>query len=107
MAIEFMTTQDLKNRAGEITGSIRIAKMKDEPLALVKYKCPDCGHEETKRKRWEEPFLIGTKTKKMMNVVCASCEKKMTILRLQKQIAKEKKVAKARKKREEKKVMGK
>ena len=96
MAIEFMTNQDLKNRAGEITGNIRIAKMKDELLALVKYKCPECGHEETKGENWEEPFLTGEKTKKKMNVVCAGCGKKMTILKLQKQMAKEKKAAKSK-----------
>jgi len=104
MAIEFITTRELVNKAGEQTGSIRIAKMKDEPLALVKYKCPECGHEETKRENWEEPFLTGEKAKKRMNVVCGGCGKKMTILRLQKQMAKEKKAAKAKRKREESKM---
>ena len=99
MAIEFITTRNLTNKSGEFAGKIRIFKLKEEDEATVKYTCPECGHEEQKKEKWEEPFLIGTGAKKMMNVICARCGHKMTILKLKKQMAKEKKAEKARKKR--------
>jgi len=104
MAIEFITTRDLFNKDKEPTGKIRIMKMKEEDEATVKYKCPECGHEETKKEKWEEPFLTGKGANKKMTVVCKGCGKKMTVLKLKKQMAKEKAAEKARRKREEKKA---
>ncbi len=104
MAIEFITTRDLGNKDGEVTGSIRIMKMKGEPEAMVKYRCPECGYEETKKEKWEEPFLTGKGVNKRMTVVCAGCGKKMTILKMKKEMAKEKKAEKAKRKREGKKA---
>ncbi len=101
MAIEFITTRELVNKAGEVTGKIRIMKLKEEDEALVKYKCPECGHEEQKKELWQEPFLTGKGANKKMTVVCAGCGKKMAVLKMKKQVAKEKKAEKARKKREE------
>lgn len=98
MAIEFVTTRELANKAGEITGKVRIIKLKEQPEALVDYTCPACGNAEKRKEAWQEPFLIGIGAKKKMNIVCAKCGHKMTILKLKKQIAKEKKKEKKKKK---------
>lgn len=91
MAIEFITTRKLANKAGEEKGKIRIVKLKEHPEALVDYTCPECGHAEKKKELWQEPFVTGSGANRKMNVMCASCGKKMTVLKLKKQIAKEKK----------------
>jgi len=91
MAIEFITIRELANKAGEIKGRARIVKLKEQAEALVDYTCPECGHMEKRKEAWQEPFLVGKGAKKKMNVVCAKCGHKMTILKLKKQIAKDKK----------------
>jgi len=91
MAIEFVTTRELANKAGKIKGKIRIVKLKEQPEALVDYTCPACGHVEKRKEAWEEPFIIGKGVKKKMNVVCTKCGHKMTILKLKKAMQKEKK----------------
>ena len=101
MAIEFITMRKLANKAGEEKGKIRIMKLKEQPEALVDYTCPECGHAEKKKELWQEPFVIGSRANRKMTVVCAGCGKKMTVLKMKKQLAKEKRAQKARKKREE------
>jgi hypothetical protein len=91
MAIEFVTTRELANKAGEDKGKIRIMKLKEQAEALVDYTCPECGHTEKKKELWQEPFVTGSGANRKMNVVCTGCGKKMTVLKLKKQIAKEKK----------------
>ncbi len=97
MAIEFITTRVLENKNKEPAGEIRIFKVKEDDEATVKYKCPECGHEETRKEKWEEPFLTGTGAKKKLNVVCSGCGNKMTLLKLSKQIKKDEKAEKAKK----------
>lgn len=94
MTIEFITTRELANKTGEITGKVRIMKVKEEDEAVVAYTCPECGHSEQKREKWEEPFLTGKGASKKMTFSCSKCDKQMTVLKLKKQIAKEKKKAK-------------
>ena len=91
MAIEFMTTRDLKNKDGEVTGKVRIAKMKEENKAMVDLTCPMCGHSEKREEAWEEPFVVGKGANKKMYPVCSKCGHKVVVLKLRKQIAKEKK----------------
>ena len=86
MAIEFITTRGLKNKADKPTGKIRIVKLKEQQEALVDYTCPECGHAEKKKELWQEPFLTGSGANRKMSVVCAKCGNKMTVLKLKKQI---------------------
>lgn len=104
MAIEFITTRELVDKAGKVTGKISIMKLKEQAEALVKYKCPECGYEEQKKELYQEPFLTGGGTNKKMTVVCTGCGKKITVLKLKKEMAKEKRAKKAKKKREEEKL---
>jgi predicted RNA-binding Zn-ribbon protein involved in translation (DUF1610 family) len=91
MAIEFITTRELTNKTGEVTGKVRIAKLKEEDKVMVDFKCPECGHSEKREEIWAEPFVTGVKAKRKMHVVCGKCAHKVTVLKLRKQIAKEKK----------------
>ena len=90
MAIEFITSRELENNAGEKKGKIRIMKLKEQLETLVDYTCPECGHAEKKKELWQEPFVTGSRANRKMHVICAGCGKKMTVLKLKKQIAKEK-----------------
>ena len=91
MAIEFITTRELENKDGEVTGKVRIAKMKEEDKVMVDITCPMCGHSEKREEVWAEPFVTGVKSKKKMYPVCSKCGHKVVVLKLRKQIAKEKK----------------
>ncbi len=96
MAIEFITTRNLENKNGEITGKVRIAKMKEEDKAMVDFTCPMCDHTEKKEEDWTEPFVTGKGAKRKMYPICSKCGHKVTVLKLRKQIAKEKKKNKKR-----------
>jgi len=91
MAIEFITTRELQNKSGEMKGSARILKIKEEDKAMVDFTCPECGHSEKREEAWQEPFVIGKGAKKKMNVVCRKCGYSVTILKLKKEMQKEKK----------------
>jgi RNase P subunit RPR2 len=97
MAIEFITTRELENKDGEVTGKVRIAKLKEEDKAMVDFTCPMCGRKERWEEDWTDPFVTGTKSNKKMRVVCKGCGHRVTVLKLKKQIAKDKKKAKKKK----------
>ncbi len=99
MAIEFITTRELKNNNGEYKGRIRILKKKDELKAMVDYTCPECDNSFKDEKKWEEPFVTGKGVKKKFNIICPECGHEMTVLKLKKQIKKEKKAAKRKSKK--------
>lgn len=94
MTIEFITNRELENKAGETKGKVKIMKVLEEADALLVYTCPECGHSEQKKKAWEEPFLTGNGASKKLNFSCDKCGHKMSILKLRKEIAKEKKKGK-------------
>ena len=98
MAIEFITTRDLENKKREITGKVRIAKIIEEDTAMIDFSCPECKKSKKWEERWEEPFLTGKGAGKKMNIVCPNCGAKVTVLKLKKQMAKERKREKAKKK---------
>jgi DNA-directed RNA polymerase subunit RPC12/RpoP len=98
MSIEFITTRELENKSGELKGKVRIIKLKEEDKAMVDFTCPDCGHSEKKEELWQEPFVTGSGANKKMNVVCRGCGKRITVLKLKKEVAKEAKKEKERKK---------
>jgi ssDNA-binding Zn-finger/Zn-ribbon topoisomerase 1 len=58
MAIEYITTRNLENSSGKITGKIRIIKNKGESKANVEYICPECNFTENKKEVWKKPFSI-------------------------------------------------
>lgn len=91
MAIEFITTRELSDKSGEVTGKVRIMKLKEEDRAMVDFVCPMCGNSEKREEAWAEPFVTGKGAGKKMNVACGKCGHKVTVLKLRKQIAKEKK----------------
>jgi len=58
---------------------------------MVDFSCPECGHCEKKEEAWQEPFVTGKGANKKMNVVCGKCGHKVTVLKMKKEIQKEKK----------------
>ena len=56
--IRYITTRDLKNSKGEVTGKIRVLVLKGETEALVEYTCPECGYHEKTKKPWKRPFSV-------------------------------------------------
>lgn len=97
MAIEFITTRELQNKSGNPTGKVRIIKMKGEEKVMVDFTCPICGHSEKREESWSEPFVTGTGAKKKMYPTCSKCGHKVTVLKLRKQMAKEKRKKKKNK----------
>lgn len=91
MAIEFITTRELTDKSGKLKGKVRIMKLKEENKAVVDFTCPMCGQSEKREEIWAEPFVTGVKANKKMQVVCIKCGHKVVVLKLRKQIAKEKK----------------
>ena len=97
MVIEFITTRELKNKRGEMKGSVRILKLKEEDKAMVDFTCPECGHAEKREEVWQEPFVTGSGANKEMNAVCKKCGYRVTILKMKKEMQKEKKDKKKKK----------
>jgi len=89
MAVEFITTRELKNKSGELKGKVRIMKLQEEPDALVEYTCPECGYSEKKKQAWQEPLVSGTGANKKFLVKCGKCGHEMKFLKLKKEAAKE------------------
>lgn len=90
MAIEFITTRELENKAGEFKGKVRIVKLQEEPDALVDYTCPQCGYAEKRKDAWQEPLVSGMGAKKKFLVKCGKCGNEMKFLKLKKEAAKKK-----------------
>lgn len=85
VAIEFITTRQLTNKSGEMTGKIQVLKLKEEADALVNYKCPECGFSEKRREAWTEPLVVGKGVNKKFFVVCGKCGHEMRFLKLKKE----------------------
>ena len=77
--IAYITTRDLKNSKGEVTGRIRVLVLKGETDAYVEYTCPECGYHEKTRKPWKRPF----------SVKCSNCGYLIRVPRLKNEIKKE------------------
>lgn len=91
MAIEFITTRELANKAGEAKGKIRIVKLKEQPKALIDYNCPECGFSEKRHELWQEPLVTGKGVNKKFFVRCSKCGNEMHFLKLKKEAKKKKK----------------
>jgi peptide subunit release factor 1 (eRF1) len=81
MTLEYITTRELENSAGQVTGRIRIVKLKEEPEANVDYTCPACGFSEKKKEVWKKPFVT----------TCGKCGYKIKVISLKAEIKKLKK----------------
>jgi hypothetical protein len=89
MALEYITTRDLENKSGAVTGKVRILKKQEDSFASVEFKCPECGTVEKKNYEWSEPFTSGTGKKQVFNLAC-KCGAKIKLLKLKKEIMKKK-----------------
>lgn len=56
--LEYITTRNLENREGKLTGKIRVIVWKGEGVAHVNYTCPECGYTEKTTKEWKRPFSV-------------------------------------------------
>jgi len=84
MVLEYITTRDLENKAGQPSGKVRILKRREDSFALVELTCPECGAFEKKNYEWSEPFTSGTGSKQVFNLVC-KCGNRIRMLKLKKE----------------------
>jgi len=82
--LEYITTRELENSAGKITGKIRVIMWKGENVAHVDYTCPECGFSEKTTVPWKKPF----------SVKCGNCGYLIRVPRLKTLIKKELKAVK-------------
>lgn len=88
MPLEYITTRELENSAGEAKGKIRISKMKEEGSAKVEFTCPECSASERRSEAWAEPFVTGEGSSKKFNVKCGKCGFSVKVLKLKKEMKK-------------------
>ncbi|MFH0890347.1 MAG: hypothetical protein V1836_04395 [Candidatus Aenigmatarchaeota archaeon] len=84
--VRYLTSRELTNDKGEMTGSIKVLVPKDTNTAKVKYVCPMCLKSEETTEEWKKPFSIK----------CKFCGYTMKLLKLLAQFKKEKKAALAK-----------
>jgi acetone carboxylase gamma subunit len=82
MPLEYITTRELENN-----GKIRIAKMSEDPQAIVELTCPKCGATEKRKENWTAPFVEGEGVNKKFNVKC-KCGHSFKMLKLKKEVKK-------------------
>ncbi len=90
MALEYVTTRELGNSSGKITGKIRILKLGEEPDANVELTCPECSNIEKRKEVWGEPFVTGAGVNKKFTLACNKCGFKINLLKLKKEAKKKK-----------------
>jgi len=54
----YHTWRDVKNSKKQIAGKIRVLVPKGSTVAMVEYKCPECGYEAYKEEMWRRPFSM-------------------------------------------------
>lgn len=91
VALEYITTRELKNSSGEINGKIKIMKLKEESEANVELTCPSCGHAEKRKENWSEPFVEGSGANQKFNVNCTKCGFSIKLMKLKKEVRKKEK----------------
>jgi len=82
MEIAYITTRDLQNSHGQITGRIRIILLKGESQADVDLKCPECQFSEKRKEEWKKPF----------STKCNKCGFLIKVISLRQEIKKDKKL---------------
>ncbi|MBI4167516.1 MAG: hypothetical protein HY515_01025 [Candidatus Aenigmarchaeota archaeon] len=81
--VRYLTTRELTNAEGKVTGMIKVMVLKDSNDAKVKYVCPECGKGKDTIEKWKKPF----------SVKCGFCGHDMKLVKLLAQFKKEKKAA--------------
>ncbi len=81
---QYVSNRSMKNQKGEETGRLQVLVKVNSTVADVKYKCPECVHEEQMQQEWKKPF----------NVKCSKCGNLMRLAKLLAQFKKEKKAEK-------------
>ncbi len=81
--VRYLTTRELANDKGEVTGMIKVLVPKDTNTAKVKYTCPMCLKGEETTAEWKKPFSIK----------CKFCDYTIKLPKLLAQFKKEKKAA--------------
>ncbi|MBI1972340.1 MAG: hypothetical protein HYS53_03495 [Candidatus Aenigmarchaeota archaeon] len=81
-----MTSRELQNAVGKVTGMIKVLVPKDSNDAKVKYVCPMCLKGKDTVEEWKKPF----------SVKCGFCGHNMKLPKLLAQFKKEKKVQQAK-----------
>jgi peptide subunit release factor 1 (eRF1) len=79
----YHTQRGSRNSKGEYTGSIRVLALKEDNIARVEYKCPECGHEGYAEQEWKRPFAIK----------CEKCGAKLGVPKMREEFKKEQKKA--------------
>ncbi len=79
--VRYLTTRELANAEGKITGMIKVMVTKDSNKAKVKYTCPECGKSEDTTEEWKKPFAVK----------CKFCGHNIKLVKLLAQFKKEKK----------------
>ncbi len=90
MPLEYITTREVSNQAGEVKGKIKILKMKEDSQAQVELVCPGCGAADKRKEDWAEPFVTGTGSKQAFTVKCKKCSFVAKLLKLKREAAKKK-----------------
>jgi len=84
--VRYLTTRELQNAEGKVTGMIKVLVPKDSNNAKVKYTCPMCLKGAETTEEWKKPF----------SVKCKFCSHTMKLPKLLAQFKKEKKLAPAK-----------
>lgn len=84
--VRYMTSRELANDKGQVTGMIKVLVPKDSNDAKVKYTCPMCLKSEDTTEEWKKPF----------SVKCKFCGHTIKLSKLLAQFKKEKKLAQAK-----------
>lgn len=84
--VRYLTTRELTNADGKVTGMIKVLVHKDSNNAKVKYTCPVCLKSAETTEEWKKPF----------SVKCKFCGYNMKLVKLLAQFKKEKKLALAK-----------
>lgn len=90
MTLEYITTRDLTNSAGELRGKVRIMKTKEEEQAQLEITCPECGVTQKRKENWTEPFVNGAGAKQAFTIKCSKCKFATKLLKLKKEAMKKK-----------------
>lgn len=90
MALEYITTREVENKSGQVTGKVRIVKISEEPDAMVEITCPECGASEKRKEPWAEPLVTGEGSKAKFTIKCNKCGHVVKMLKLKKEAAKKK-----------------
>ena len=90
MTLEYITTRELGNSSGKITGKIKILKLKEESEADIGLTCPECNNSEKRNEAWTDPFVTGTGANKKFSLQCGKCGFNIKVMKLKKEAKKKK-----------------